>query len=96
MNSDQLESRLIDFAVMIISLTRLLEKKYAGRQLSNQITRASISSALNYVEARHAESKKYFFHKIKVLVKELKEVQIGLRICFRTSFLKSPDHDSIL
>jgi len=40
MNLNDLENRLIDFLVKVIFLARILERTYAGRQLSNQITRA--------------------------------------------------------
>ena len=87
MNTIQLENRLVDFAVEIINLQNTLYRTYAGRQISHQITRAAISSALNYGESRHAESRKDFRHKIKLVVKELKEVQMGLRICFKAKFI---------
>jgi len=63
MNVNDLENRLIDFSVKVMSLAKILERTYAGKQLSNQITRASISSALNYGEAIFAESKRDFIHK---------------------------------
>jgi len=87
MNANDLEDRLINFSVKIISLSKILEGTYAGRQLSNQLTRASISSALNYGEARLAESSRDFIHKIKLVVKELKEINIGLKICSRATLL---------
>jgi len=87
MNANDLEERLISFSVNIISLSKILERTYAGRQLSNQLIRASISSTLNYGEARPAESSRDFIHKIKLVVKELKEINIGLKICSRATLL---------
>ena len=42
--------------------------------------RSSTSSALNYGEARDAESKKDFIHKMKIALKELRESFINLKI----------------
>ncbi len=75
-----LEGRLIDFAVLIIKIADGLHKTFAGNNLSNQITRSSNSSALHYGEAQSAESKKDFIHKMKVVLKELRETLIGLKI----------------
>jgi four helix bundle protein len=44
------------------------------------MTRSSISSALNYGEATGAESPKDFVHKMQVVLKELKETWVALRI----------------
>jgi four helix bundle protein len=48
--------------------------------LSEQVIRSSTSAALNYGEAQSAESKKDFIHKTSIVLKELRETSIGLRI----------------
>ena len=55
MNPEELENRLIAFAVNIIDVTEYLKKNYAGIHLSKQIVRSGTSPALNYGEARSAE-----------------------------------------
>lgn len=75
-----LEERLIDFAVLIIKIANGLPKTFAGNNLSNQIIKSSNSSALHYGEAQSAESKRDFIHKMKVVLKELRETLIGLKI----------------
>jgi hypothetical protein len=54
--SDQLEERLIDFAVRIIKLTSCLPKTNARKHIAGQILRSGTSPAPNYGEARGAES----------------------------------------
>jgi four helix bundle protein len=54
--ADQLEERLIDFAVRIIKLSASLPKTPAGNHIGSQILRAGTSPAPNYGEARGAES----------------------------------------
>ncbi|MBC8416600.1 MAG: four helix bundle protein [Candidatus Cloacimonetes bacterium] len=80
MNRKDLEERLIKFAVLIIELSQNLKNTRAGNHLSGQIVRSGTSPALNYGEAQSAESHKDFVHKIKVVLKELRETHINLRI----------------
>jgi len=75
-----LEERLVKFAVMIISLAESLEASMAGKYIAGQIIRSGISPALNYGEAKSAESTNDFIHKMKVALKELRETYISLLI----------------
>ena len=84
-----LEERLINFAVLIYNITDNLPKTKIGYYFSDQIMRSASSSALNFGEAQSAESKKDFIHKIKVVLKELRETMIGLAIIDRTGLNKS-------
>ena len=87
--ADRLEERLIDFAVRIIKLTARLPKTPAGRHVAGQILRAGTSPAPNYGEARGAESRGDFVHKIRVVLKELNETSVWLRIIERSEMLKT-------
>lgn len=75
-----LEDRLIDFGVGIVNLGYKLQRFKELKHISDQILRSGISPALNYGEALHAESKKDFIHKMKVVLKELHETFISLKI----------------
>ncbi|MDP7028062.1 MAG: four helix bundle protein [Candidatus Marinimicrobia bacterium] len=79
-----LEERLINFSVEMINLTKSLEKSYASNYLGKQLLRSSTSPALNYGEAQSAESRKDFIHKIKIVLKELRESHINLNIIEKT------------
>ena len=78
-----LEERLIDHACAIINLLNQLPNNTAGRYLRDQLTRSSLSSALNYGEAISAESTRDFIHKNRVILKELRESSIALRVIER-------------
>jgi four helix bundle protein len=80
MAKNDLEDRLINFAVAVIYIAETMKRSYAGNYLSEQITRSSSSAALNYGEAQSAESRKDFIHKMKVVLKELRETYVNLRI----------------
>jgi len=80
MKKFDLDERLIDFSVMIISIVNELPKTKAGNHLSGQLIRCGTSPALNYAEAQSGESRKDFIHKMKISLKELRETYTCLRI----------------
>jgi four helix bundle protein len=77
---DDIQERLVDFAVRIIKITSKLPKTQAGRHVAGQILRSGTSPAPNYAEARSAESSNDFIHKLKVSLKELNETLVWLQI----------------
>jgi four helix bundle protein len=87
--ADKLEERLIDFAVRIIRLAASLPKTAAARHVAGQILRSGTSPAPNYGEARGAESHADFLHKIRIVVKELNETSVWLRIIDRSGIVRS-------
>ncbi|MBN1558623.1 four helix bundle protein [candidate division KSB1 bacterium] len=91
MRKFDLEERLIDFAVMIINICESLPNTRAGNTLSNQLVRSGTSPALNYGEAQGAESRRDFIHKIKVILKELRESLICLKIIIRAEMGENSD-----
>jgi four helix bundle protein len=78
--ADQLEERLVLFGVRIIQLTETLSESRAHRHISLQILRSGTSPAPNYAEARGAESKADFIHKLGIVQKELNETTVWLRM----------------
>jgi four helix bundle protein len=91
-----LEERLINFSVKILSLTDSFPKTFTGKYLGNQLIRSGTSPALNYGEAQAAESSKDFLHKMKVCLKELRESHICLQIILKTEFVDQIKLDPIL
>lgn len=89
MAKNNLEERLIDFAVLIIGIIRRLPKTTEGKHFASQLVRSGSSSALNYGEAQSAESRKDFIHKLKVVLKELRETHINLKIIQRSKMLSN-------
>ena len=89
MNKKDLEERLINFAVLIIEIANELPNTKVGNHLSGQLVRSGTSSALNYGEAQSGESRKDFIHKIKIVLKELRETLICLKIIDRSKLLSS-------
>jgi four helix bundle protein len=87
--ADALEDRLIEFAVRIIKLSSYLPKTTAGKHIAGQILRSGTSPAPNYGEARGAESRADFVHKLRIVLKELNETSLWLRVIHRSQMLKS-------
>ena len=91
--ADELEERLIDFAVRIIKLSARLPRNAAGRHIAGQILRSGTSPAPNYGEARGGESPADFVHKLRIVLKELNETSIWLRIIDRSQLIR---HDLLV
>ena len=78
--ANSLEERLVQFAVDIVSLVGHLPQNPQAKHIGNQILRSGTAAAPNYGEARAAESRADFVHKLKICLKELNETSIWLRI----------------
>ena len=70
----------MQFAVSAMQLAEKLPNTKIGVQLSGQLIRSSSSSSMNYGEAQSAESRKDFIHKMKVVLKELRETNANLKM----------------
>jgi four helix bundle protein len=88
--ANALESRLITFAAAILSVSAKLPKTPQARHISNQILRSGTAAAANYGEARGAESRSDFIHKIGIVLKELNETVIWLEVIAKRSFCPKP------
>ncbi len=87
--ADDLEERLVNFAVRIIKLSACLPVTAAGKHVGGQLLRSGTSPAPNYGEARGAESRADFVHKIRVVLKELNETSVWLRIIERSGIMRA-------
>ena len=88
-HADDLENRLIDFAVRVIKLADSLPSTSAGKHIARQLLRSGTSPAPNYAEARGAESHADFVHKIKIALKELNETSVWLKMVCRAKLMKT-------
>ena len=85
MNKIDLEERLVSFSVSVIEMIQSLPETKANNHLGMQLLRSATSTALNYGEAKGGESKRDFIHKIKLVLKELQESLVCLKIILRIS-----------
>jgi len=89
MDKFDLEERLITFSVLIIEIVNEMSNTKAGNHLSGQLVRSGTSVSLNYGEAQSGESRKDFIHKMKVVLKELRETFVCLKIIHRSRLYKT-------
>jgi four helix bundle protein len=89
--ANALEARLVAFAVRIIPLANQLSATFAGRNVAGQLIRSGTSPAPNYAEARSAESRADFVHKLRIAVKELNETSIWLRVAAGSGLARTGD-----
>ncbi|MBL7961685.1 four helix bundle protein [bacterium] len=83
-----LEERLIEFSLSIISLGEKLPNTRTGNHIAGQLLRSGTSPAFNYGEAQVAESRDDFIHKMKICLKELKETHVALQIIKRKPLMQ--------
>jgi four helix bundle protein len=96
LNKKELEERLIDLAVLIIAIVGTLADTKASNHLAGQLIRSGTSPALNYGEAQSGESRNDFIHKLKIVLKELRETDICLKIIFRAKLFLSEEKINLL
>lgn len=75
-----LNERFLKFGVLVIKLTREINKQYVYRSIADQLLRSATSCGANYEEACAAESKKDFIHKMQIVLKELRETNYWFRL----------------
>ncbi len=96
MKTFELEDRIINFSVKVIQISRKLPTTPEGKYLSDQLLRSGVSPSLNYGEAISGESRKDFVHKIKIVLKELRETYNNLRIIKQANIINSNTLDNII
>jgi four helix bundle protein len=80
MTPEQLSERLLIFAAKIGKLAERLPNTRFGRHIAGQLIRSGTSPAPNYEEACAAESRADFIHKLRIVLKELRESRCWLRL----------------
>lgn len=87
MQGNDLEERMLDFAVRVIRMSEALPRTAAAKHICLQIVRSGTSAGANYEEARGAESQKDFVHKLGVSLKELRETRYWLKVISKADLI---------
>ncbi len=77
---DDLANRLLQFAAAVLRLVSRLPTDQASKDITRQLSRAATSAGANYAEARGAESRQDFVHKLRIADKEARESQYWLTL----------------
>lgn len=91
-----LEDRLVKFAILILEVCDLLPNTKGANNLEHQLSKSGTAPALMYGEAQAAESRNDFIHKLRILLKELRETRISLRIIDEKPVIKHEKAKSAL
>jgi len=95
MKAEEFSERLWDFSARVGKVVDALPDTRLGRHVAGQLVRCGTSSAPNYDEARSAESRDDFAHKLGVATKEMRETFGWLRFTVRASLLSAKKVDAI-
>jgi four helix bundle protein len=77
---DDIQDRLVKFAVAVMHLCDELPKSATTSPIAGQLARSAAGASANYAEARGAESRSDFIHKLGITYKELNESENWLRL----------------
>jgi four helix bundle protein len=83
-----LEDRLVEFSSRIVDVVEALPNTRTGNYIAGQLIRSGLASSLIYGEAQSAESRDDFIHKMKIIVKELKETRVCLKLIRNKQLIK--------
>ena len=81
-----LGERLFRFAIDVLTFLGSLLKTPEAQVIRYQLAKASSSSGANYEEAQAASSKADFTHKMKIVLREMRESNYWIRICIALKF----------
>ncbi len=84
---DDIAERLLDTVEGVRQMLPGLHEGAASQHVSKQLWRAVTGGGANYEEARGAESRADFVHKVRVATKELREAYYWLRVVQRSNWL---------
>lgn len=91
MTPDDLSERLLNFAVRVGRVVDALPDTRLGRHVAGQLVRCGTSPPPNYEEACAAESPADFIHKLRVVLKELRETRMWLIYIARAELLPAAE-----
>jgi four helix bundle protein len=90
-----LQQRLISHAAVLLDVSSKLPPTPQATHVSRQLLRSGTAAAANYGEARGAESRSDFIHKLRIVLKELNETDVWLQLIVESSLL-SPEKMSAI
>jgi four helix bundle protein len=87
--------RLFEFGIRVTQIADRLPRTPGARNVAAQLARAAMSPASNYAEARGAESRRDFAHKLSICLKELREIAVWLAAARRLEYIRE-DLDEVV
>ena len=94
--AQELSARLLDYGAEIVKLCAHLNRSIVGRHIGNQLLRSGTSAGANYEEARGAQSRAEFVHKLQIVLKEIRESLYWLRLIRKAELIESCKINNII
>ncbi|OYW76193.1 MAG: four helix bundle protein [Verrucomicrobia bacterium 12-59-8] len=91
-----MEERFIEFAARTGEVVNALPDTRLGRHIAGQLVRSGTAPASNYAEACAAESRADFVHKLGIVLKELRETRVWLKLAIRSKCLPATRLDPLI
>jgi four helix bundle protein len=91
-----LGERLLEYGARIIKLVESLPNTLVGRRVGDQLLRSGTAAGANYEEARGAESRDDFVHKLQIALKELRESNYWLRLLVKSGKIPAKRMNDLL
>ena len=83
-----LEERLVAYAAGVSIFVRQFPEDFSGKYYAHQLIRSGGSSALNFGEAQGTQTTKDYINKASIVLKELKESRVNLKIVIKLGYGK--------
>ncbi len=96
MKGENISIRLRRFAAQVVRVCQTFPKGPAAKHILGQLVRAATGGGANYEEARGAESRADFIHKVGVANKEMREALYWLRLVQDAGLVVSGDVDALV
>ena len=97
LNPDEFSDRLMKFDVQVLRICDSVDKSsFTALHISKQLIRSVTSIGANFEEARGAESKADFAHKIRISLKESRETLYWLRLIGNLKYHPHTQMDKII
>src|SRR5262245_22217186 len=94
--AEVLEDRLLNFAARVGKVVDALPDTRLGRHVAGQMVRCGTSPAPNYAEACAAESRRDVVYKLGIVLKELRETRVWLRLSVKSQLLRAKRLDPLI
>jgi four helix bundle protein len=86
---DNIATRLLTLSAAVLRLLPDLARQPAGKTMCAQLARCASAGGSNYEEARGAESPADFVHKIRIALKEVREMGYWLRLIEAAGYVEN-------
>jgi four helix bundle protein len=91
-----MQKRLITFATSAVQICAKLPETLEANHIRKQLLRSGTAASANYAEARGAESRADFIHKLRIVLKELNETSVWLELILGLSLISREKIDAII